>query len=894
MDPFRERQSRKEAPMFVDAAEMKEKLRANMCKPQYDVCDFYFTSGIFQKVARSPIFEKFTLAVIAFNALWISIDTDHNNAEVLLDAAVIFQVAEHGFCFYFSFEWLMRYKSFRRKRDGLKDAWFVFDSCLVFMMVVETWVMTTVMVVSGGGGGGGMGNASILRMARLLRLSRMARMARLLRAMPELLILIKGMVAAVRSVFFTLALLTLMLYIYAIAFRQLTAETEIGFKHFDSVPAAMHTLLLDGAFMDSLGERARQLQDVSLLYLFLFYMFVLMASLTVMNMLIGVLCEVISAVASTEKERLNVAFVKEKLQEIMTQTGLDENGDGQFSKAEFMQILQNQEAEGIDKSWELFTLDRLAETPSHCPATGMVIGECTGDCCGDAQGSGAAGWPTSEEYDWFEEPDPWFNWGLDDAEPPISGLESRNEDPAEPGGTAFRHPDGPDPAPVVLLPTMEGTVEMWRGGLPKHFGRAVGEALTLGAEAEKCWKAFLGNDGTVFSLLSEAATKAKQSLGGLSRAADVLSGAHFTDQGAPPPDDVIDIPVVTVRQAKRAVEELCEDAAERRRIIDVASIEFRRILLRDKLEKTWPRRPAADTAASSEAATPSEAAEAGATPREAAAASTRTRSTARPKRRSRAPARERVPPKKESDEGEGPPTNAAQPSEQREERPRGTSDDSDWRRPEPANNPADACSDEESESAHGAQREHQAAEGATEAAERVSPPAGARRRKPGGPAEGSKLSVAALELLQRADELMAGGEWLASAERLREANQRKLEGPSSPDATFLRPAAKWKARPSRGEKRTGATTAVGGAEGTATGRQGGQPPWKRHAIHLAVTEPVDAGGGGGSKRDDTAGAGSTEAPPKDPPNTPPWRGGEAWQAGRTGRRSKRAGWATWK
>ena len=45
------------------------------------------------------------------------------------------------------------------------------------------------------------------RLVRLLRLTRMARMARLLRAMPELLVLIKGMVVAMRSVFFTLCLL---------------------------------------------------------------------------------------------------------------------------------------------------------------------------------------------------------------------------------------------------------------------------------------------------------------------------------------------------------------------------------------------------------------------------------------------------------------------------------------------------------------------------------------------------------------------------------------------------------------------------------------------------------------------------------------------------------------
>merc|ERR1712032_1704320 len=114
--------------------------------------------------------------------------------------------------------------------------------------------------------------------------------------------------------------------------------------YFNSVPGAMHTLLLDGAFMDGLGERAKQLLEQGLVYLFLFYLFVLIASLTVLNMLIGVLCEVISAVASTEKERLNIAFAKEKLQEIMVKTGLDQNGDMQISKPEFLSLIENEEA----------------------------------------------------------------------------------------------------------------------------------------------------------------------------------------------------------------------------------------------------------------------------------------------------------------------------------------------------------------------------------------------------------------------------------------------------------------------------------------------------------------------------------------------------------------------
>merc|ERR1719464_2420800 len=105
----------------------------------------------------------------------------------------------------------------------------------------------------------GLGDASILRMARLMRLTRMARMARLFRAMPELLILIKGMVSATRSVFFTLCLLAILLYIFAIAFTQLLDETPAGLRYFPKVFTSMHTLLLEGTLLDSPGNVVREL-----------------------------------------------------------------------------------------------------------------------------------------------------------------------------------------------------------------------------------------------------------------------------------------------------------------------------------------------------------------------------------------------------------------------------------------------------------------------------------------------------------------------------------------------------------------------------------------------------------------------------------------------------------
>lgn len=326
--------------IMLDADEMRARVRESLIKPdQYNVFDRYHKVGVFSTIAQDSCFEKVTLFVIALNALWIAIDCDMNNAALLTQADPLFQIMEYFFVVYFASEWMVRFMAFQKKRDCCRDAWFCFDSVLVLMMVLESWVMSAVMLLSGASSGGGMGDASILRMARLLRLSRMARMVRLLRAAPELLILIKGIAAATRSVIFTLLLLAILLYIFAIALRQLTEGTPVGEEHFNSILDAMQTLLIDGTLMDSLGPLVRSLGAESPILAVFFWVFVLLSSCTVMNMLIGVLCEVVNGVAEVEKETAKIEFIKDKMRTLFT--ALDTSGEGLLSKEEFMGIMKD-------------------------------------------------------------------------------------------------------------------------------------------------------------------------------------------------------------------------------------------------------------------------------------------------------------------------------------------------------------------------------------------------------------------------------------------------------------------------------------------------------------------------------------------------------------------------
>merc|ERR1711920_752122 len=58
-----------------------------------------------------------------------------------------------------------------------------------------------------------------------------------------------------------------------------------------------------------------------------------------MNMLIGILCEVVSAVAAAEKESAAITMMKSTLLVMLKE--LDDDGSGSISREELLQVMEN-------------------------------------------------------------------------------------------------------------------------------------------------------------------------------------------------------------------------------------------------------------------------------------------------------------------------------------------------------------------------------------------------------------------------------------------------------------------------------------------------------------------------------------------------------------------------
>jgi len=237
----------------------------------------------------------------------------------------------------------VRFLAYRRKAEGRKDAWFCFDTLLVALQVFEVWVMSAVLALTGSGEDEA--DSSLVQMFWYLRLARPLRLVRLLRAAPELLTLLKGCKEALWAVVRILALLLLIIYVFALWFTQILSGTQVGDRHFPNVPESMYTLAIHGALAEGFSEVMNAMRKESFWGTLAFFVFLVAAAVMLLSILIGMLVQVVHALAAGEKEEMEVAYVKERIEQALQEIEIPRSGHGEvwISQRDFSRILMHAE-----------------------------------------------------------------------------------------------------------------------------------------------------------------------------------------------------------------------------------------------------------------------------------------------------------------------------------------------------------------------------------------------------------------------------------------------------------------------------------------------------------------------------------------------------------------------
>eukprot|EP00931_Biecheleriopsis_adriatica_P008479 TRINITY_DN109662_c0_g1_i1.p1 TRINITY_DN109662_c0_g1~~TRINITY_DN109662_c0_g1_i1.p1 ORF type:complete len:585 (+),score=126.15 TRINITY_DN109662_c0_g1_i1:90-1844(+) len=305
--------------------------------------------SIFARIAKSGLFQNFTLFVIFLNAVWILIDVEYNHVHLKgPDGKLPLQpgsdVIENIFCSFFTIEILIRFLAFQKCTNACRDAWFLFDQTLVGFMILETWLAPILeLLIPTLSNQTSFSEFSAFRLLRLLRLTRLAR---IMRFFPELITLVRGMIRAMQSVIFILMFLLIVTYIFAIVFTNqfavpnyqppADAEDPTVQELFADMGSAMMSLFTYGVLGDNLYFFFSTIREESLIFFWLGFFFLLASGITLLNMLIGVLCQVIGDSSQEETEERVLREMKECLERAFKAADLDENGVIQESEWENM------------------------------------------------------------------------------------------------------------------------------------------------------------------------------------------------------------------------------------------------------------------------------------------------------------------------------------------------------------------------------------------------------------------------------------------------------------------------------------------------------------------------------------------------------------------------------
>lgn len=307
----------------------------------YDVSDHYHETGWAQHIAKSAWFQGLAMFLIVGNTIWQWYELDASSNALWTRAEFQFAFMDNLFCSAFSLELFIRFLAFEAKRQCLRDNWFRFDLILVFIMVLETWIVPFFLTTQLSDYPA---NLAILRMFRLVRL---VRVARLLKAAPKLYAMLQGIVSVIRPVIYTMILLMILLVIFVILFRTYIKAypddfEDIEAKYFSSCIATFWTLLAYGTFTDGITIiLMNYLLPTSTALTLGFLVFVFMSSFTVLNMLIGIICEAILRVTEAQDSEAERQFLEANLSELLS--CYDKNSSESLGKTEIDMVMSNPE-----------------------------------------------------------------------------------------------------------------------------------------------------------------------------------------------------------------------------------------------------------------------------------------------------------------------------------------------------------------------------------------------------------------------------------------------------------------------------------------------------------------------------------------------------------------------
>ena len=238
--------------------------------------------SLFIKVRNNNFFEGFVLAIILISALNVGISTYDNIPKYYTD---IFEYLDYSITVFFLIEIIIRIVSEKSLRKFFKSGWNVFDFVIVAASLIPTSYFESVLV---------------------LRLIRLFRILRLISIFPQFRILIESLVKAIPRVGYVILFMFINFYIFA-ALGSIFFE-KIDPLHWGNIGLSLLTLF-QTATLEGWPDLMYEAFAYNAYSWIFFVTFIILNSLIFMNMIVGVIIDVIVR-ENNDSTPENIALLK--------------------------------------------------------------------------------------------------------------------------------------------------------------------------------------------------------------------------------------------------------------------------------------------------------------------------------------------------------------------------------------------------------------------------------------------------------------------------------------------------------------------------------------------------------------------------------------------------------
>lgn len=275
-----------------------------------------------KEIIFSPWFSLAITFLILLNVVLLGVEVDVSATLDLDEVPSWFGTVNALIVFIFVVEMILRIfvLGCREFWRGVESGWNIFDSLIVSLSVVDLVVDALASLMSASLD---TGHLRFMRSIRIARAIRGIRVVRLFRYVTALRTLALSIISTMSSLFWTLALLVLVFYLFAVVINQLVLDhcrhaacPELLHKFWGSVPESMLTLFMAITNGLSWDDALRPLRNVSYIAVALVVCYVTLAVFAILNVVTGVFCNTAIESAHADKEVATIKQVRSKDQQV--------------------------------------------------------------------------------------------------------------------------------------------------------------------------------------------------------------------------------------------------------------------------------------------------------------------------------------------------------------------------------------------------------------------------------------------------------------------------------------------------------------------------------------------------------------------------------------------------